>query len=505
MRELAEQFIELFDGLPRAYGVYQLNNPTTKASGKQLGHAATLMKPVTIDLWQGHLAGKEGIGIIPIKDNSCCCFGAIDIDSYAGLDFTNIIKQIKKYNFPLIACRSKSGGCHLFLFTSEEVPAALLQGKLKEMAALLGYANCEIFPRQTEILVERGDIGQWLNMPYFDGIKGLRYALTDDGRPIHAKDFVILAHSRQITKAQLQAIKVNISADLEDGPPCLQYLIAQGFPEGTRNDGLFNLGVYLQKAFPDDWKTRVEEFNVKYMGPPLRSDEVQGVFKSLGKKDYFYTCNKAPVVGYCNKELCATRKFGIGDVGMPNLSSLTKYNSSPPVWFVDVEGAGRLELSTEDLQQQERFQRRCMESLNIMPPVVKKNSWQTLIQKLLSDVTMIEAPVDASPVGQLIEYLEKFCTSRVQAQNKAEILLGKPFLEGGRHYFKMSDFTAYLERQHFRDFKVNKIASILKEKLHATHQFVSIKGKGLNCWSVPEFSKQTEDQAIPAFVNTEPY
>jgi hypothetical protein len=503
MESLARIFIDIFDGLERAYGVYQINS--TKQSGKQVGHAATLNKSVTVQLWEDHLLGKKAIGIIPIKDNSNCKFGAIDIDVYAGLDFVKIHKEVKKHKFPLVVCRSKSGGCHLFIFTKEEVPASLLQGKLKEMAAVLGHGNCEIYPRQTEILVERGDIGQWINVPYFNGVKGLRYAVDESGAPISAEDFVVLVDKAKLSLAQLEAIQVVIKADLEDGPPCLQYLITQGFPSGVRNEGLFNLGVYLKKAFPDNWKEKVDEFNHKYLSPPLTSIDVQGVLKSLRKKDYFYKCQSAPLISYCNKQLCMTRAHGIGASTLPTLGNLTKYNSTPPIWFVTVEDTGRLELNTEDLQNPIRFQRRCMEALNLMPPIPQRDKWQSVVQKLLEQVTLIEAPADASPNGQLIEYLEKFCTSRVQAQNKDELLLGKPLTEGGRHFFRMSDFMAYLERQHFREFKVNKVTSIIKEQFKSEHHFLLLKGKGVNFWSIQAFDQQAEGHDVPTFENSEVY
>ena len=48
-------------------------------------------------------------------------------------------------------CRSKSGGAHLFLFTEEPVTAEDLRNKLTQLAAVLGYGNCEIFPKQIKI------------------------------------------------------------------------------------------------------------------------------------------------------------------------------------------------------------------------------------------------------------------------------------------------------------------------------------------------------------------
>ena len=51
-----------------------------------------------------------------------------------------------------------------------------MQNTLKKIAKVLGYEGSEIFPKQTEILVERGDTGNFLNLPYYNETKGLRYA-----------------------------------------------------------------------------------------------------------------------------------------------------------------------------------------------------------------------------------------------------------------------------------------------------------------------------------------
>jgi len=69
------------------------------------------------------LKGKApSLGSIPIRDDSTCSWGCIDIDTYP-LDYTKVISNIRKNNLPFVPCRSKSGGAHLFLFTEEPIAA----------------------------------------------------------------------------------------------------------------------------------------------------------------------------------------------------------------------------------------------------------------------------------------------------------------------------------------------------------------------------------------------
>ena len=52
----------------------------------------------------------------------------------------------------------------------------------------------------------------------------------------------------------------------------------------------------------------------------------------------------------------------------------------------------------------------------------------------------------------------------------------------------MADLMAYLDRQHFKEYKVHQVTSILREN-GAEHHFFNIKGKGTNLWAVEEFEK----------------
>tara|TARA_R110002020_G_scaffold419970_1_gene629083 strand:+ start:5286 stop:6431 length:1146 start_codon:yes stop_codon:yes gene_type:complete len=377
--------------------------------------------------------------------------------------------------------------------------------KLAEMSASLGYASHEIFPKQTEILTERGDTGNFLNLPYFGADNTTRYSLDEKGETNTLEQFLDYADSKQMAPEELEKFKVITKEDkgLKGGPPCLQYLVTQGFPQGTRNNGLFNLGIYAKLSAPDDWEGKVEEFNREYLSPPLPAAEVLTILKQLRTKEYNYKCNDQPIASHCNSGICKTRKFGISPAtAMPSFGSLTKQNSSPPVWFLDVE-SHRLEMSTEDLQNQTRFQRVCMETIDKMPPKMSEKAWQGVIQNLLDNVTIIEVPKDASIEGQFQDLLEAFCTDRAQAQTKEEILLGKPYTEDNKTFFRLSDLEAYLQRHNFRHFSRPKITARLRD-LGAGHSGQNIKGRFVNLWSIPSFNIQTDPFNLPDFSQVDP-
>jgi len=200
-----DKFKQIFSGLTIAYGQYQPGD--RGENGKQQGKAFIVRKAVTDELWTNHLKGEgAALGIIPITENNDCRWGCIDIDEY-NFDHASLVKVIRNYKLPLIVCRSKSGGAHVFLFTKENIPASLMQSKLKQMAIILGYEGSEIFPKQTEILVERGDTGNFLNLPYHNQMKGLRYAINDNGAGCTLEEFYQLYDKFSLRKEEVEQIK----------------------------------------------------------------------------------------------------------------------------------------------------------------------------------------------------------------------------------------------------------------------------------------------------------
>ena len=488
--ELAEQFSKIFEGSKRAHGIFNVNDQNNGL--KQQGVARTIKTVgATTKNWDDHLKGQVGLGIIPINEDNLVKWGVIDIDTYS-LDLPELVKKIENFKLPLVVCRSKSGGAHVFCFTTDWISAGDMQDKLRELAAGLGYGGVEIFPKQREVLVDRGDIGSWLNMPYFENETSVRYAFNPKGQSLSAEEFIEFVEKRKITHEELLDLSVPEVEELKDGPPCLKTLLKQGFPEGTRNNGLFNVGVYLKQASPDKWETEIEEYNRKFVNPPLPAQEVLTLISTLKKKEYNYKCNDEPIRSYCDVQKCRTCKFGVGKGNTaPTFSSLAKLDTKPPLWFLSIDDK-RLELTTEQLQNQTKFQRACMEILNLMPPKTNERAWQAQIQTLMDNgMEIIEVSSDVSLDGQFQDLLESFCTDLAQASTKEEVLLGKPFTEKGNTYFRIKDLREYLVKHRFTELDTNKIASKLRD-LKAKHTFWNLKGRGTNVWYVPEIHFKEE-------------
>ena len=504
------RFKAIFSGLDIAYGTYKIEG--AKGNGKQAGKAVVIRKPPTDELWVKHLEGAEpSLGIIPIRADNSCTWGCIDIDQYP-LDHKGLIARIRKLELPLVVCRSKSGGAHVFLFTKTPVPAADMQRYLTACAALLGESGREIFPKQAEILVERGDTGNFLNLPYFGGDNGLRYAVDDEGNGASLEAFYAL-YDKYAQDAPLSFPEAPKQAEqpVKDGPPCLQALCSQGFPEGTRNNGLFNIGIYLKKSAPTGWEDKLMEYNMKYFDPPLGVAELQLISKQLLKKEYKYKCKDAPLNSFCNSGLCRTRKHGIGSDApdAPQISSLSKYNSDPPLWFLDINGK-RLELETEALFTQQAFQKACVEKLNLLPPSLRKQDWEAMLNGLLREMVeleqVVEAPEDTSVTGRLMDLVEEFTTHLQQAMDREELLLGRPWTDEqeGMVYFRMKDLEAYLRRNNFMGMSAAKIAQRLRD-IGGEPISMFLKSRSTRVWRLPRFTNQDSPFETPSMKQEPPF
>ena len=264
---------------------------------------------------------------------------------------------------------------------------------------------------------------------------------------------------------------------------------------------MFSILVYLKKAFPDDWGERARAYNEKFMHPPLSPKDVAATVRSLTKKQYSYQCRQQPIVSFCERSVCLTCPHGVGghknDPGVV-FGPLILIRTDPPTWLWDVDGE-RLELGTEELMDQRRFQRSCVERLKKWPAFMKEGVWREMICEKLAEAEERLVPEDATKRGQLWALLEKFCTGRVTARSLDELLLGKPWtdLVTKRVYFVASDFIDYARKRKATISSEKELYMSLMDRGIQHHECILKGEKHLSYWSVPAFGLQTEPHDVP--------
>jgi hypothetical protein len=510
-KNAAERIMALFSGNEGHYGTHAEPDldPIGGVKWEIKRTARTLRGATTAEMWEKHLRGTRPLGIVPIKNDSTCVWGSIDIDDY-DVNVTDVITKLEAAKLPLLPCRSKSGGLHLFMFLRAPAEAGLVQSTLRDIAASIGYAECEIFPKQTKLLVDKGDQGNWMVMPYcgttYGGKLREQHGIKRTGAEMTLDEFLGAAERLRVDPAQLSLVRVKKpkkeKAPFSDGPPCLVHLAAAGIGQGGQNNTLFHMGVYFKRADPEHWKDRLEEANQKFCRPPHPAEKLTSVVRSLEKKEYQYKCKDQPMAAHCDAMACRGRKFGVGAGGTyPQITSISKLNTEPPIWFVDVEGC-HMALSTHELQDYRLFHRACMDNTHKSFAVIAQSVWFGLLNEALQNVTITPAPEDVGTGGQFLETLETFLTNRQRGKEKDDLLSGRPWEdeEAGRHYFKLGALQKFLEREGMKELARHRGQITTRiTKLGGGWQGLTHKSKGYrNYWWIPtEALNRPEEAATP--------
>ncbi len=437
-----ERFKNIFAGLERARGVTYVDKKG--ADGQKIkGKSFVVREPVTDQLWQDHMQGTEpSLGIIPITDDNTCKWGCVDIDSYAGFDHKKLINKIKNLNLPLLVFRSKSGGAHVFCFTTVPVEAKLMRDKLLSISAVLGYGGSEVFPKQVE-LKSQDDTGNFLNLPYFSGDQTTRYCFNEEGEAVNLERFYLLYDLYKLTPDQLEKLQVKRpESEYNDGPPCIESLTQDKVLDDGRDRVINQFIQYAKRKWPDAWQDKIYEFNYKHFNPPLEPKIIAGKVKFNEGKELGFKCNEEPMCNHCDKNLCRTRKFGIGGESVfPTLSDLQKVLLDEPYYWVNVDG-DRVKLDNIDyLMEQRLFRRTVAKQINKKPPRVTVKEFEKFIDQLLQGVEEVSAPVGSSKIDQLKNHLEDYCIQRsIGSVTKKDIVNGAVYTEDGKHIFTFHRF-----------------------------------------------------------------
>ena len=494
-------FKSIFEGLDRAHGVTKVGESNGEGN-KIKGKSFVKREPITDELWLKHLQGTESLGVIPINDDNKCKWGCIDIDSYTGFDHKQLIQKINKLKLPLIVFRSKSGGAHVFLFTSDYVSAKSMQDKLTEIKAVLGYGGSEVFPKQTE-LKSKDDTGNFLNLPYFSGDDTTRYAFDKEGGGATLKDFYELYETNKVIDVE-SIVVVRPQSEYDDGPPCIEVLAMNKIGEGGRNNALFHYGVYAKQKWPSEWKSKVILFNATAMEKPLSDTEVQIIVNQHDKKEWGYKCNDQPMCSMCDKTLCRTRKYGIGqDIMFPGLTDLQVIDLEDPYYYLNVDGERLYLENVKYLRQQSLFQEACMKQLRFRPPTLKEKDWVLITNLLLNNAEVTEPAQGMRTEDQLQNHLEEFCLNRQVSTDKNDLKKGGVWTSDGSHHFVFDRFYhQFLIRRRW-DVGYQRTGQMLKEKCGCEDK--RLGKEKLSVFVVKEFDKKQDEYKQKQLKEEDPY
>ena len=497
-----QRFARLFRGYTRQYGRYDITHQ--KDTGKMAGNARTVHNEVTEDDYNAHVAGDYGIGIIPLTDDDQVHFCAVDIDEYGkpeGWHF-ELAKRVVEY--PIVVTKSKSGGCHLWMFSASGISARSAVAFLKELSAVLGYAGSEIFPKQ----VERSgpdDVGNWINLPYFgDTRRMVSVAKNSAGAPLLGPDtfdkFLTLSEAvaNTVTEEWLvdnsnalraERADADVGEDWYDGPPCLQRLFVGDehrrkklqqrlakksisqvrydalvqeecepkLIEGGRNIAFFNAAQYLFRKYGEGSLEKVKDIlhhvNVKSsINSPAKEIDIA---TKQGGKEYRYQCNQAPLSSYCNRSLCLKRAYGIGkksidlDIEINNFSVI---KTDPPIYVFNVDGA-RVRLPAEKLLHQRSFRAAILKATNKVLFTHSEAKFEELMKGWLANVDEIEPPPDADMRSIVKRALSTFIDEKTNKSSTDEPYhRGKVLIrdDGEEAWFDLKYFHRFLRRENER-------------------------------------------------------
>jgi len=485
-------FAELFKGNNQSFGQWNPKNSKSRTEK---------FRPKD-EHFDRHLSGKYGIGRVPIMEDNTCWWGAIDIDCHEEGKVINldiIAKTIFSKGLPLVLCRSKSGGAHCYVFLSKPIPANIVKKVLSKWAGDLGYQESEIFPKQNEL--RDNQLGNWINLPYFNTDKTNRYAIEmRDQVPtkLTFDEFMIHAEGKRLSQSDLESF---ITVGHEQAPPCIQRMMLEGVPKGYRNEALYAFTTYLKRK-GGGYKEAAHNLNLSVFDRPLSISEAGRTIQSASRKEYKYKCQEEPCRSYCDSAVCVDRKYGIErsdefDAGdnVPEFTRLCVINTEPPIWELYVNDI-KVEVDTKTLRHFPYLAEAIMERLYMVVPILKQKEWMLILGGLMEKLEHVSAPDDASIAGgmrnKLIEFAMRadFNDNGKNFNNRELVNRGMPVVQDidndGKRVviFKGNDFKTYLKRTKSEDMKGNTLWVALRD-MGVNYKRLRIGGKATNLWVLP--------------------
>lgn len=510
----AKTFAQLFKGKSNTYVRNELPKEKPEAGQKIKTKITNNEGKVDSELILNHLEGKFGVGICPVNAEGKCFFGVIDIDYYLP-KINRVLHFIKEYQLPLLPCRSKSGGLHIYLMVAKAVSAKTMRETLNQIIycfsldTIYGKSKVEVFPKQDKA----EGFGSSVTLPYFNAENPYTYLLDLDGNPVEFREAMsyIQKHltSMEAVKDSLEHLPYN------DAPPCIQRaLISEevGGDDSGRNNFLFSYAVYAKKKYGNGFEDYVKEINDDF-DCPLEDNVITQICTSVSNNEYMYKCKDIPCSGFCNKSECRKREFGLGkDKGHftgVQYGQLYRYMTAEPyyIWKLRLQGQEEWkDVIFKDegyLLDQRNFAKMCVRYLNQAPMQVSNNDWYAILNSVLPNVQNVEVKQESDTSGlsmlknAFIDYLSNKQAKRdTPFQIRVGLCVRQTSNGVAKYYFTHRGFAEYL-----RNKRINFDYAMLRETLKTfgaqedTLIYFNAEDKEVQfpCWSKVE-DKRIEEE-----------
>jgi hypothetical protein len=537
--EIIQKFMDLFNGNERGYGVGEVEGAKkNEDKNKWIPGRVRWVQGKAGELeWRLHLSGQRFLGLGPIRDDNTVFFSCIDVDKTEDnvdyeFDYSEEMAKIRRSKLPLVVYRTKSGGLRVTIFFSEPVEAELAIKRMKQIAAQLGYAGQEIFPKQAKLDVEHGDCPSWIYLPYGPTGNGKfpeQCCMNESGNAMELYESVVHAMRMRITQKQFYDLFVEeinakkngrtngkrnpkgvwvkpenepyetaISTMFWDGPICLWHIAH----EKSRHDQhyfLLNCASFFKRKYPDNWDQALEWVNYNVLMPGGDRDKLNEMIKGLknrgGDRPYEYTCKNPPICNKCFAHACRKQPYGVGS-GQGDMDhrelGMTIINREPRIFILNV-GDHRVLFGPDDLLTQHRYQVNCLANGVPFPPNMNKNEWHRLINYQIENATIVEPSELQKTNAHEIMALERYFLAHIPTMVRAK---GEEYLAGKcgdrvrvkvkeeKIYFKAKNLILWVEKSlGFRRTEVDRLTLYL-DKEAEFHTRTDIREWFRSSWSM---------------------
>jgi hypothetical protein len=471
--EIVQKLMVLFKGNERFHGAGEVTGAKFNDDKNKWipGHVRLEHKPATEIDWQAHLTGKQFLGLSPLQDDGTVWFTCIDVDKTEDneeyrFDYPDEMGKIKRSGFPLVVFRTKSGGLRVVVFFSEPIEAELAVRRMKQIAAQLGYAGQEIFPKQIKVDVAHGDCPSWIYLPFGPAKEDMfpdQCCMNESGHAMDLYESIIFALKRRITMKEFSDLFVtefkakqngkangknhpkgkwvnpeigepyeeSIKTMFWDGPICLWYISLEKCTD-LQHNFLFVCGVFLKRKYPDNWDKALEWVNYNVLRPVGDAEKLQQLikdFKNRGDRPYEYPCKTPPICNRCHAHACKKQPFGVGmGNGIDNYElGMTIMKRGADTTFIVNVGTERIPFTAAELTNMQRYREKCLAYAITFPNAMKKLEWDQVLRVSMENATIVDTPSilqkDAHEMEMIIRFLDAHIPMMVRTK-------GKEFLEG---------------------------------------------------------------------------